>query len=60
MYAQGVELYCAPTADDRPTWIPSMTHIALEGRVFVLRPAQRFVSSTIRIGIRRRSVKILL
>ena len=40
MYAQGVELYCAPTADDRPTWIPSMTHIALEGRVFVLTACQ--------------------
>jgi len=40
MYAQGVELYCAPTADDRPTWISSMTHIALEGRVFVLTACQ--------------------
>jgi nitrilase len=40
MYAQGVELYCAPTADDRPTWIGSMTHIALEGRVFVLSACQ--------------------
>lgn len=40
MYAQGVQLYCAPTADDRPTWIPSMTHIALEGRVFVLTACQ--------------------
>jgi nitrilase len=40
MYAQGVELYCAPTADDRPTWIPSMQHIALEGRVFVLTACQ--------------------
>ncbi len=40
MYAQGVELYCAPTADDRPTWIASMTHIALEGRVFVLTACQ--------------------
>jgi nitrilase len=45
MYAQGVELYCAPTADDRPTWIPSMTHIALEGRVFVLTACQ-----AIRVG----------
>jgi nitrilase len=40
MYAQGVELYCAPTADDRPTWIATMTHIALEGRVFVLSACQ--------------------
>ncbi|MFT3863776.1 MAG: carbon-nitrogen hydrolase family protein [Solirubrobacterales bacterium] len=45
MYAQGVELYCAPTADDRPTWISSMTHIALEGRVFVLSACQ-----AIRVG----------
>ena len=40
MYAQGIEIYCAPTADDRPTWVPSMTHIALEGRVFVLTACQ--------------------
>ena len=40
MYAQGVELYCAPTADDRPTWMATMTHIALEGRVFVLTACQ--------------------
>jgi nitrilase len=36
MYARGIELYCAPTADGRPTWIASMQHIALEGRCFVL------------------------
>jgi nitrilase len=35
MYAQRVEVYCAPTADG-PTWLPSMQHIALEGRCFVL------------------------
>jgi nitrilase len=40
MYAQGIEIYCAPTADDRPTWVPSMIHIALEGRVFVLSACQ--------------------
>lgn len=40
MYAQGIEIYCAPTADDRPTWISTMTHIALEGRVFVLTACQ--------------------
>lgn len=36
MYAQHVQIYCAPTADDRATWIPSMQHIAMEGRCFVL------------------------
>jgi nitrilase len=36
MYAQGIQIYCAPTADDRDTWLATMTHIALEGRCFVL------------------------
>jgi nitrilase len=40
MYAKGVELYCAPTVDDRDTWLPSMQHIALEGRCFVLTACQ--------------------
>lgn len=36
MYAKGIEIYCAPTADARPLWQASMTHIALEGGCFVL------------------------
>jgi nitrilase len=36
MYAKGIQLYCAPTADGRDTWAPSMQHIAVEGRCFVL------------------------
>ena len=40
MYARGVELYCAVTVDDRETWLPTVTHIALEGRCFVLSACQ--------------------
>lgn len=36
MYAKGVQLWCAPTVDDREVWASTMTHIALEGRCFVL------------------------
>jgi nitrilase len=36
MYSKGIQLYCAPTADGRDTWIATMQHIALEGRCFVL------------------------
>ncbi len=36
MYAQNVEIWCAPTADARDAQLATMRHIAVEGRCFVL------------------------
>jgi nitrilase len=36
MYAKGVNIYLAPTADSRDAWQATIRHIALEGRCFVL------------------------
>lgn len=39
-YSKGTQIYCAPTVDARPVWQSTMTHIALEGRCFVLAACQ--------------------
>jgi nitrilase len=36
LYADGVEIYLAPTADDSEAWHDSIRHIARESRAFVL------------------------
>jgi len=40
MYAKGVEIWCAPTVDERDVWRSSMRHIAHEGRCFVISSCQ--------------------
>lgn len=36
LYEQGIQIYLAPTADQRENWQHTMKHIAIEGRCFVL------------------------
>lgn len=36
MYAQGIQIYIAPTFDDGDNWVASMQHIAREGRCWVI------------------------
>ena len=36
LYEQGIDIYLAPTADQRDAWQATLQHIALEGRCFVL------------------------
>ncbi len=40
MYAKGVEIWCAPTVDDRDIWRSTMRHIAHEGRCFLVSSCQ--------------------
>ena len=46
MYAKGIQIYCAPTADARDTWAATMRHIAVRGPLLralrqPVRPPQR-------------------
>ena len=36
LYAQGIDVYVAPTWDNSDSWVASMRHIAKEGRVYVV------------------------
>jgi nitrilase len=36
LYAQGIDVYLAPTWDNSETWVPTLRHIAREGRTYVI------------------------
>jgi nitrilase len=50
MYAKGVQVWCAPTVDEREVWQSSMRHIAHEARAFVVSACQ-VQPSPIQLGI---------
>lgn len=39
-YDLNPQIYCAPTLDERESWVASMRHVAVEGRCFVLSACQ--------------------
>ncbi len=47
LYAQGVQIHCVPTVDDRDVWLPTMQMIALEGRCFVVSACQFMTMSDV-------------
>lgn len=36
LYAQGIDVYLAPTWDNSDVWVPTLRHIAKEGRIYVI------------------------
>ncbi len=55
MYGQHVEIYCAPTVDDRENWISTMRTIAFEGRCFVISACQYLTASHLDRNLGRES-----
>ncbi|MEU7768073.1 nitrilase-related carbon-nitrogen hydrolase [Nocardia sp. NPDC049190] len=51
MYGKGVDVWCAPTVDDRDNWQATMRHIALEGRCFVLSANQYLLRSDLPVDV---------
>jgi nitrilase len=52
MYSKGVQLWCAPTVDDRDQWQATMRHVALEGRCFVISACQHLVRADLPHDVR--------
>ena len=57
LYASGIEIYVASTADDGDAWQATLVHIARESRAFVVAPShfQRASSYPADFPLARRS-----
>jgi nitrilase len=65
MYAKGLDIWCAPTVDERDIWQASMRHIAYESRCFVISacqfqaPASQAMGSSITLRDRAEDVPMI-
>lgn len=50
MYAKGIDIWCAPTVDERDIWHASMRHIACESRCFLVTACQFQPATTMAQG----------
>jgi nitrilase len=50
MYAQNLDIWCAPTVDERDIWQSSMRHIAYEARCFVISACQFQAPANLALG----------
>jgi nitrilase len=50
MYSKGLDIWCAPTVDERDIWQASMRHIAYESRCFVISACQFQAPASLAMG----------
>jgi len=50
MYEKGIDIWCAPTVDERDIWQTTMRHIAYEARCFVISASQVAPASNTVLG----------
>lgn len=50
LYRQGIDIWCAPTVDERDIWRASMRHIAYEARCFLISACQFQPPATSALG----------
>lgn len=56
LYAQNIDIYCAPTWDSGDTWLATMQHIAREGACWVIGCATALEASDIPEGLPHRDI----
>jgi nitrilase len=51
LYGRGIDVYLAPTWDNSDVWVPTLRHIAKEGRIFVVGVTACIRASDLPVGL---------